>query len=126
MAEHLESGRIAEGAARQFLENQGLRLLASNYRCRYGELDLIMSDGEHLVVIETRYRRHTAFMQPVESITRAKCHRIARATMHFMQHSADYRNHPVRFDVVNVSGPLQDSSMDWIRGAFTMEDIRVD
>ena len=125
MAEHLESGHLAEHAAKRYLEDQGLRWLTSNYRCRYGELDLIMSDEEHLVIIEIRYRRHSKFMQPMESITRVKCTRIAKATLHFMQHSAEYRNFPVRFDVLSISGPLQRPVMNWITGAFTAEDLRV-
>jgi putative endonuclease len=126
MAEHLKFGAMAERKARKFLEKQGLRLLASNYRCRYGELDLVMCDEEHLVVVEIRYRRQTGFMKPAESISRTKRDRIARSTLHFMQRSASYRSHPVRFDVVSVSGPLEDSTMDWIPGAFTIEDMRVD
>ena len=118
--------QIAERKALKFLEKQGLHLLASNYNCRYGELDLVMCDEEHLVVVELRYRRQTGFMKPAESITRAKRDRIARSTLHFMQRSAGYRNHPVRFDVISVSGPLERLTMDWLPGAFTMEDTRVD
>jgi putative endonuclease len=125
-AAHLESGQLAESSARRFLQKQGLRLLASNYRCRYGELDLIMSDREILVVIEIRYRRHTNFMLPAESITRAKRQRIARATLHFMQHNTSHRSRPVRFDVLSVSGPITRPTMDWIPGAFTTEDLQVD
>jgi putative endonuclease len=125
-ATHLESGQLAESSARRFLQKQGLRLLASNYRCRYGELDLIMSDRENLVVIEIRYRRHIDFMIPAESITRAKRRRIARATLHFVQHNADHRSRPVRFDVLSVSGPITRPTMDWIPGAFTTEDLQVD
>jgi len=125
-APHLESGRLAERSARRFLQKQGLRLLASNYHCRYGELDLIMNDREHLVVVEIRYRRHTNFMIPAESITRAKRHRIARATLHFLQHNANHRSRPVRFDVLSMSGPITRPTVDWIPGAFTTEDLRVD
>jgi len=125
MAEHIESGRIAEQAAKHFLVNRGLSWLASNYRCRYGELDLIMRDEEHLVVVEIRYRKHVALMEPVESITRAKRDRIARATLHFLQHSRDYRDHPVRFDVLGLSGSLQKPTMHWIPDAFTIDDMRV-
>jgi putative endonuclease len=125
MAQHLESGEIAERQALGFLQKKGLHLVASNYRCRFGELDLIMSDGEHLIVVEIRYRRHLGFVSPMESITLAKRGRIARSTLHFMQRSADYRDHPVRFDVISVSGPLECSKMDWSPGAFTIEDMRL-
>ncbi len=125
MAEHLESGRAAERAAKRFLEDQGLQWLASNYRCRYGELDLIMRDEEHLVVVEIRYRRHVGFMEPVESITRTKRDRIVKATLHFLQNNTEYRDHPVRFDVLSLCGSSQRSTMDWIAGAFSTDDTRV-
>jgi putative endonuclease len=125
VARHLESGRNAERAARRFLEHYGLRTLASNYRCRYGELDLVMRHDEQVVVVEIRYRRHATFMAPAESITRAKRQRIARTTLHFLQRSAAYRNYPVRFDVVGISGPLAGPSINWIRDAFTAEELGI-
>ena len=124
MAKHLESGRYAERIARRFLEKRGLRLIAANYRCRFGELDLVMTDKKRLVVIEIRYRRDSSFMAPAESIDRFKRHKIARASLHFIQHNPRYRERPVRFDVVSLSGPLDDSSIDWIAGAFTADDIQ--
>jgi putative endonuclease len=122
VAEHLVAGRTAENTARRFLEHKGLRWLTSNYRCRYGELDLVMNDRDALVIVEIRYRRHTRFMNPVASVTRRKRDRIALATLHYLQRLANDRDHPVRFDVVGVSGPLEHATVEWIRGAFTMED----
>ena len=123
MAEHLESGRIAERLARQYLKKQGLQLLSSNYICRYGELDLVMRDKQRLVVVEIRYRRDRRFMTPGESISRTKRQRIARATMHFIQHNPRHKRQPVRFDVVSLSGPLDNSRIDWMPGAFTADDL---
>jgi putative endonuclease len=123
MAEHLESGRAAEQLARRFLEKRGLRLLASNYRCRYGELDLVMRHQERLVIVEIRYRRDCGFMTPAESIGVAKRQRIARATLHFIQHNPRHQRQPVRFDVVSLSGSLEDSRIDWMPGAFTADDL---
>ena len=123
MAEHLESGRIAERLARRFLEKQGLQLLASNYSCRYGELDLVMHHGQRLVIVEIRYRRDRSFMTPGESISHTKRHRIARATLHFIQHHPRHQRQPVRFDVVCLSGPLDDSRINWMPGAFTADDM---
>lgn len=122
MADHLESGRSAERLGKRFLLNQGMRHLASNYSCRYGELDLVMGDGEVLVVVEVRYRRHTDFMDPIETITRKKRQRITRATSHFLQHNSNYRHHPVRFDVLTISGQLASSEIKWIPGAFTLDE----
>lgn len=123
MAEHLESGRDAERIARQYLEKRGLRFVTANYRCRYGELDLVMCDGQRLAIIEIRYRRDESFMAPAESIGPAKRWRISRASLHFIQHNLKYRNKPVRFDVVALSGPLDDSRIDWMPGAFTADEL---
>ena len=118
---HLEAGRAAERQARRFLENRGLCHLLSNYRCRLGEVDLIMRDDEELVIVEIRYRRRTDFMHPAESITAAKRRRVRRAAQHFLQHNPQHRERPVRFDVVCVSGPLSQSRLQWIPAAFTAD-----
>jgi putative endonuclease len=124
MAQNLESGRKAEQIARGYLEKRGLQLLSANYRCRYGELDLVMRDGDCLVIIEIRYRRHERFMSPAQSIDPAKRQRISRASLHFIQHNPKHRQKPLRFDIVSLSGPLDDASIDWIPGAFTADDLR--
>ncbi len=123
MAEHLQSGRAAERLARTRLERAGLVWVDSNFRCRLGELDLVMTDGDTLVVVEVRYRRHTDIMNPCQSLTPAKLRRIVLATRLFVRRHRRWRNHPVRFDVVGLHGPLPEAEMDWIRGAFTIDDL---
>ncbi len=56
-----ERGALAEEAAAEFLTGRGFRLLERSYRCRFGEIDLIVSDGRTLVVVEVRYRRNKSF-----------------------------------------------------------------
>ena len=56
-----DAGRTAEQLAAAFLERQGLTLLARNYRCRFGEIDLVMRDGDSVVFVEVRLRRSSAF-----------------------------------------------------------------
>ena len=123
MAEHLESGRIAERLALTYLTSHGLVHVASNYRCRYGEIDLIMTEPSRLLIVEIRYRRSTRVMDPVTSITPAKCRRIARTTQHFLQCHKRWRGYSIRFDVIGLDGPLDNANMNWIRGAFTMDDL---
>lgn len=122
-SQHLASGRAAELQALRFLQKRGLNHVASNYRCRLGELDLIMQEDDELVVVEIRYRHRVEFIDPAETITRTKRCRIGRATGHFVQHHPDYDDRPVRFDVVCVSGPLDRSRIRWIPAAFTTEDM---
>ncbi len=60
-AKHLLAGQAAEHAAEHYLKQHGLKLIAKNFRCKYGEIDLIMYDSDTLVFIEVRMRRHQEF-----------------------------------------------------------------
>lgn len=112
-AAHLVRGDEAENKACRFLETQGLRKLERNYRCRYGELDLIMLDQDTLVIVEVRFRQSRRYGSAAESVTPAKQARIIAAAEHYLQrHNHD---RPLRFDVVALSG---DGAIDWIRQAF--------
>jgi len=83
-----------------------------------------MRHKQRLIVVEIRYRRNRSFMTPSESISWQKRQRIFRATMHFIQQNPRHQRQPVRFDVVSLSGPLDDSRIDWMLGAFTADDLR--
>lgn len=123
MAEHIDNGRAAEQLACRFLTDRGLTAVTTNYRCRYGELDLIMRDGALLIVVEIRYRRRSVFGGPIESISPAKQRKIALTTQHFIRRHPAYRNDPVRFDVVGLTGTLRAPDIRWLPGAFTMDDL---
>ncbi len=97
--------------------------MARNFRCRAGELDLIMLEGPALVVIEVRYRARPDPVDPALTVTLTKRRRLARAAAHFLQRQPRFRDHAMRFDVLALSGPLAAVRCDWIRGAFTMDDV---
>jgi putative endonuclease len=105
--------------ALQVLQAEGLNLVCRNYRCRRGEIDLIMRDGGVLVFIEVRYRKNSYFGSAAESITAAKQQRIATAAVHYLQHSAEAVNMPCRFDVVAVA-VAEYKNLDWIKDAFQL------
>ncbi len=117
-APHLLLGRHGERTARTWLENQGLRHVASNYRCRYGELDLVMLDDHCLVIVEVRYRRTGFYGGALGSVTFTKQARIARATQHFLQNRLNLRLRPLRFDVIALSGTGHTLSFEWRKRAF--------
>lgn len=71
--------------AREFLERQGYQILASNYRCPWGEIDLIAQDGADLVFVEVRLRRTKGFGTVEESLTAAKGQRLIRSAQYFLQ-----------------------------------------
>jgi putative endonuclease len=109
------SGAQAEDLACAHLERAGLKLLARNYRCPQGEIDLVMDDRDALVFVEVRYRRTNDFGTPAETVDRRKQARLQAAAGHYLlTHSAD---RACRFDVVAVSG--RDVRIDWLRDAFS-------
>lgn len=121
-APHLAAGRRAETLAERYLIARGLRTVSRNFRCRTGELDLVMEDGPQLVIVEIRYRRRAAPMGPAESITSRKRERLARAAQYFLQCHDRYGERPLRFDVVAVSGSLEQPRLQWIPAAFDYSD----
>jgi putative endonuclease len=107
-------GAFAEDAAAQFLAGRGLRLLERNYRCRFGEIDLVLSDGRTLVFVEVRYRGNRSFGGAAESITPTKRAKLLRAARHYM---AAHRSFPAcRFDAVLLNGDTRE--VEWIVNAF--------
>jgi putative endonuclease len=111
--QHLELGEKAEDRAHQFLVDKGLKTVCRNYRCKVGEIDLIMQDGDSLVMVEVRYRKSDTYGSAVESITRKKQKRIiAAAGLYLVVNNIDK---PVRFDVIAISG---NQSLNWITNAF--------
>lgn len=117
MSERIARGARAERAALAWLQRHGLEPVTRNYRCRWGELDLIMLDGETLVVVEVRARRNTALMTPAQSIGRPKQGRIMRTIDHFLSHNPPHAKRAVRIDVVGISGD-ELAQIEWITDAF--------
>jgi putative endonuclease len=107
-------GRRAELEALAFLQARGLRLIESNYRCRAGEIDLIMADGETLVFVEVRMRVNRRFGGAAASVTPAKQRRLCAAARHYLLNRGE-PDGPMRFDVVALEGG---STPHWIPNAF--------
>ncbi len=109
----IQKGGYYEDIALQYLLAQGLVLIGRNYRCRWGELDLLMRDQSFFVVIEVRYRKNNRYGSAAESVTVSKQKKIIAATKHYiMQHKL---NQTLRFDVVAITG---ESEIKWIKNAF--------
>jgi putative endonuclease len=114
------TGNHAEQLACGFLQRKGLQLLARNYRCRRGEIDIIMRDGDSLVFVEVRYRQRTAFGTAAETVSTIKQARIIHcANCYLTQHRA--WNEPARFDVVCIEGGPQQRRIEWLQNAFCLD-----
>jgi len=119
-APHLALGRAAEAAAARFLERQGCRIVAANFRAKGGELDLVVEDGTVLAIVEVRYRASDRYGGAAASITRAKRACIVRAARFLLATNPPLAKFPARFDVVEVSGPPDALRCELIKGAFSL------
>ena len=97
-----ERGQQAEALALSWLQQRGLVCVTRNYRCRMGEIDLIMHDGTTLVFVEVRQRRSARFGGAAASITPAKQARLVRTAEHYLHTLASLP--PCRFDAVLLDG----------------------
>ena len=108
-------GIDAEKIALTYLQRQNLVLIAQNYHCRFGEIDLIMRDGNTLVFVEVRMRTSEAFGGAATSITPAKQAKLLHTARHYL--SQFNSEPPCRFDALLLSGS-NGQQIDWIKDAF--------
>lgn len=106
-------GQSAEARAEAFLITQGLASVARNWRCRFGEIDLIMQDGKTRVFVEVRLRSRSDFGGAAASVTPAKQRKLLAAARQYL--SGLKTLPPCRFDVIALDAG---GAPDWIRNAF--------
>lgn len=94
----------AELAARAHLEGNGLRHLASNYRLRGGELDLVMLEGNTVVVFEVKQRKDARYGHPAEALDARKLKRVHQTALHYVTYVLRQPEANLRFDAVLILG----------------------
>ena len=116
------SGGAAEKQAAHWLTQQGLALIDRNFRCRQGEIDLIMEDGDTVVFTEVRWRSHNHYGGALASVDHHKQRRLILAAQHFLARHPQHHDRPCRFDVLGME-PDDDGSVryQWIQNAFYSE-----
>ena len=107
-------GSAAEDRALRLLVSRGMTLVERNFRCRVGEIDLVMRDGQALVFVEVRYRSDHRHGTAAETISLPKQRRFAAAARRYLQQHPAAARVPCRFDVVAITG----GRVDWLRSAF--------
>jgi putative endonuclease len=112
------AGARYEDIALAHLARAGLELIARNYRCRYGEIDLVMRERETLVFVEVRYRRSSLFGGGIDSVHAGKRAKLVRAAEVFLINHPRHAGAACRFDVVALTGDDAASAPDWRRNAF--------
>ena len=106
-------GVAGEDLATAWYVGHGCQVLARNWRCREGELDLVVRDGRSIVFCEVKARSSLAFGSPLEAVTPSKQRRIRVLATRWLQEAA-VRPGPLRFDVVAVL----DGEVEVVQGAF--------
>ncbi|GMQ64756.1 YraN family protein [Vallitalea maricola] len=94
-------GSKGEEIAAKFLEKQGYKIIDRNYRCRFGEIDIIGMDSDYLTFIEVKYRRNINTGYPIEAVGYYKQKRIIKTAMYYTKVKRLY-NADIRFDVVEI------------------------
>jgi len=120
-ASTLAPGAVAEQVARDFLSARGLTIVASNFRCKRGEIDIIANHAGTLVFAEVRLRSHRQFGDGADSIDSRKQQRLVRAAEYYLAEKWRGEPPPCRFDALSLS-PAPDKippyHVEWIQDAF--------
>ena len=110
-------GKRSEDRAAEFLRDHGLRTVERNYRCPFGEIDLIAREGECLIFVEVRSSRTGTFAHPMYSIGLRKRRTLIRTALHYLKEKG-LLNSRSRFDVVTVVEEGPEADIRWIKNAF--------
>lgn len=118
---HLALGARGETLAEQHLRRLGYRILERNYRCRYGEIDLVAEQGGSLVFIEVKTRSSESFGHPAEAVDAHKRGQLTRAAHHYLK-TTGAAERCCRFDVVAVLIGREVPHLEVLRDAFEAEE----
>ncbi len=121
MTEKRELGNKGEDAACAFLEKKGLQVLARNFHCRAGEIDVIARDGDTVAFVEVKTRRGRLFGSAAEAVTPAKRRKLTRAAMEYIDRNGLYGEN-FRFDIMEVYPQGKCFDINHIENAFEAEE----
>ena len=97
-------GDCYEVIAEEYLQKRGYRILERNFRCKFGEVDIIAMHQDAIVFVEVKYRKTGEFGHPTEAVSRQKQIRISNVASFYMYSRKQYTNRSCRFDVVSIIG----------------------
>lgn len=112
-------GRDMENLACAYLKKAGLRLLLPNYRCKMGEIDLIMQDKQYLVFVEVRYRNQTHYGSSLESIDYRKQMKLIRTAEYYLLTHKNFMDQP-RFDIIAIDKINYVHQIQWLKNAIEL------
>jgi putative endonuclease len=123
MKQSKELGNWAEQLACDHIQQQGWQILARNYHCRSGELDIVACHQSTLAFIEVKYRRSNHYGGALASITPSKRRRLISAAQTFLQNYSQFKSRQARFDLIAISGrPKQQLKLQWLPAIFSLTE----
>ncbi len=115
-------GEKSERIAERFLKAQGYSVVARNYRCPAGEIDLIVQADGALRFVEVKGRWSVRQGSPLEQVHRAKQRHLARAAHYYIQRHPAWAEHRLYFSVLGIRWEGGEPQIDWIPEAFDLPD----
>jgi len=114
-------GQLAEQRACRFLEAKGFRLLAQNFSCAMGEIDLIMQHKDEIVFVEVRTRHNADYGSAVESVHLYKQNKLVKTATYYLQKKGWFDKVDCRFDVIGINP--QSGEIEWVENAFEPQNF---
>jgi len=116
----ISKGKRAEYIADSWLRNRKLNILSRNFHSRWGEIDIIGIDKSTLCFIEVKYRESSHYGTAAETVTFKKQQRIIKTAQIYLHQNDEHIDKAARFDVVSLTGELDNPVIDWHKNAFMM------
>ena len=102
MSSNIFKGKSGELYAREYLENKGYAYITSNFKTRFGEIDLIFKDKKRIIFVEVKFRTSLLFGDPIESVTRAKLTKLKKAIYEFLGKNPQFQKLLPSIEVVGI------------------------
>ena len=115
----IDIGKRGETLAISFLKKNGYRIIESNFRCRYGEIDIIAQDGKTVAFIEVKTKTSNRFGSPTQAIDLRKQRQVSKTALAYISQKR-LTNYSARFDVVGINIKGSNSEIELIKNAFEL------
>jgi len=115
----IRTGKQGEALAAAYLEKEGYQIIERNYRCLFGEMDLVARDGQTIVFVEVKSRKSDRFGVPQLSVGPQKQKKLSQIALHYLEQKRFYPC-DARFDVIAIRMRPEGHQVELIRNAFDL------
>lgn len=110
-------GKQGEDWAVKYLKSNGFKILDKNYRCSFGEIDIVAKEKDTIVFIEVKTRKSAELIEPFESVGKKKQAKIRNLAEYYLQEK-EYFDCEIRFDVLSITSKDKETQIEHIKNAF--------